>query len=204
MTEESRRIILEIKCRYLERRLAEMTRKYLEKCEYAEILEVLTLAGEQARINEAAKYDADDQPRDELGQFAEKDAGKSKDFSQLAAMMGFESVKLEMPEGLTGGESDDEIYKKLDPNTVAAYNNAAVGKAAPNGVNVTEIEPHAFAQATRRGVSLSDFEGIFDDPGAEIRPVTVLNNGRRTQKIYGTRAGIFIDIDSGVITSVVN
>ena len=148
--------------------------------------------------------DGFDQPRDELGQFASKSGSKSKSLSQLSAVMNQESVKLEMPDGLTGAESDAEIYSALDPSTVKKFNDTIVGKKAPNGVNINDINPHAFAQATRRGVSLSDFEGIFDDPGAEIYPVKVLNNGQRTQKIYGTRAGIFIDIDSGEITSIFN
>ena len=118
--------------------------------------------------------------------------------------MGHKSVILEMPESLTNSSSDYEIYSKLDKNTVQSFNNAVVGKVAPNGVKVTGITVHGLAQATRRGVSLSNFEGIFDDPQVRIHPAKVQSNGQRTQKIYGTRAGIFIDIDNGSIVSIFN
>ena len=128
--------------------------------------------------------------------------GPAKSLANLHSMMGQASTKLEMPEGLTEADTDADIYANLDPDAVAAFNNAAVGKTAPNGVTVTKIEPHAFAQAARKNVSLSDFGGIFEDPVKEIHPKKTLANGTQTQKIYGTRAGIFIDVNSGAINTI--
>ena len=180
----------DIKYRYMMRRVDEIRRRHRQT---SEMIKSLTHYTENDRITVQQNHDANDQPRDEKGRFAEK-GRQSKSLSQLGTMM--EVNEMKKLESESGGETANTVPSNA-ADVIKQYGPKVRGMKSKYGVVVGEISEHAADRIVERSVTQNELEKLIQ--GASIiypgkTPNTVCQQKGRLRLILDKYDGTIVSI----------